>query len=130
MSSVRSIRFSGGVAVAELEGRITAGLAAESVRGGLVETFQKGHKLILVNMADVAYLDSTALGELVAAYSTITRDGGAIKLACCNNWVLQLLKLTRLDSLFEVWDDERGAIASFGSKSHAAQQRRLDEFLD
>jgi anti-sigma B factor antagonist len=118
------------VAIVSITGKVTAGPAADSLRKGLLDLFAQGHKRIVVNLSEITMLDSAGLGELVSAYSSITRDGGAMKLACGNHRVASLLRLTRLDSLFDAFDDEQSAIRSFGARSNSAQRQKLDEFLD
>ena len=75
---------------------------------------QQGHKNLLVNLAKVSYMDSAGLGELVQAYSTVSKQGGKLKLVSPTKRLKDLLVITKLSTVFESFDDEAAAINSFG----------------
>ena len=106
-------RMSGGVAILDLVGRITIGGEANSLRAHIMEAFEHSSKHILLNCEQVAYIDSSGIGELVAAHSSITHGGGRLKLLRPPARLKGLLEMTSLDKLFEILDDEGQAVASF-----------------
>jgi anti-sigma B factor antagonist len=75
----------------------------------------KGKKKILLNLGDVEYIDSAGIGELIQSFTTIRNRGGQMKLVNLNKRVQDLLVMTNLHKVFEIHDDEAGAIKSFGS---------------
>jgi len=105
----------GNVVVLHLTGPITLGQATQKLREIIRDTLAAGRKNILLNMAEVYYMDSSGLGELAAAYTSITHQGGKLKLMKLAPRVKDLVQLTRLYQLFEVFNDEDSAVRSFGS---------------
>jgi anti-sigma B factor antagonist len=103
----------GDVIVLHLQGPITLGEGTRRFRALIQEKLQAGKKNILLNMAEVFYLDSSGLGELVAAYTTTNRQGGKLKLMKLAPRVKDLAQLTKVYQLFEVFDDEDSAVRSF-----------------
>ena len=77
------------------------------------DQLSKGNKKILINLADVSYIDSSGIGELVSAYTAVTNQGGQLKLLNLTKKVHDLLQITKLYTVFDVHDDEAKAIASF-----------------
>jgi len=108
-------RQANGVSVVDVKGRVTLGegnvMLREMIRG-LLET---GSKKILLNLKEVDYMDSSGLGELVKSYTTVKNQGGVLKLVNLSDRVRDLLKATSLILIFEVHQDEPGALASFRS---------------
>ena len=102
-----------GVAVLDLNGRITLGEGSVQLRDAIREMISKGQTRILLNLADVNYIDSSGLGELVSAYTTAKNQGATLKLLKLTKKVHDLLQLTKLYTVFDVSDDEASAIASF-----------------
>ena len=102
-----------GVSVLDLKGRITLGEGSVQIRDAVHELVAKGQKKILLNLGDVNYVDSSGLGELVAAYTTAKRQGAELKLLNLIKKVHDLLQLTKLYTVFDVYDDENIAIGSF-----------------
>ena len=102
-----------GVTVLDLSGRITLGEGSVQLRDAVRNLLGKGQKTILLNMADVNYIDSSGLGELVSAYTTVKNQGAALKLLKLTKKVHDLLQLTKLYTVFDIYDDEATAIASF-----------------
>ena len=102
-----------GVTVLDLSGRITLGEGSVQLRDAVRNLLGKGQKTILLNMADVNYIDSSGLGELVSAYTTVKNQGAVLKLLKLTAKVHDLLQLTKLYTIFDIYDDEATAIASF-----------------
>jgi len=103
----------GNVIVLHLSGPITLGDGTQRFRKLIHDTLQAGKKNILLNMSEVYYLDSSGLGELVAAYTTVTAQGGKLKLMKLTPKVHDLVQLTRVYRIFEVFQDESSAVRSF-----------------
>lgn len=110
-------RSIGDVTILDVGGRITVQEGATRLAQPLTRLLNNPRPQILINMADVSYIDSTALGELVRAYSGAAKRDGAMKLLHVPGPVRQLLTLTRLAGVFELFDSEAEALASFGSAS-------------
>jgi anti-sigma B factor antagonist len=102
-----------GVTVLDLSGRITLGEGSVQLRDAIRGLISKGQKNILLNMADVNYIDSSGLGELVSAFTTAKNQQAEVKLLKLTKKVHDLLQLTKLYTVFDIKDDEAGAIASF-----------------
>lgn len=113
MSVKLSTRQVGEVTVVDASGRITLGDGASTFRDTVRELVGAGNKKLLINMADVTYIDSSGIGELVSGFTTITGQGGQMKLLKLTNRVKDLLQITKLYTVFEVSDDEASAVASF-----------------
>jgi anti-sigma B factor antagonist len=94
-------------------GRITLGEGASTFRDTVRDLAAKGDKKILLNLSDVTYIDSSGIGELVSGFTTVTNHGGVLKLLGLNKRVKDLLQITKLYTVFEVFDDESTAIRSF-----------------
>ena len=102
-----------GVTVLGLSGRITLGEGSVQLRDAIRDLISKGQKGILLDLGDVNYIDSSGLGELVSAYTTAKNQGAALKLLKLTKKVHDLLQLTKLYTVFDIYDDEASAIASF-----------------
>ena len=113
MSAIVKTRQIDGVAVVDVSGRITLGEGSSSVRDSLRELIGKGEKKILLNLSEVSYIDSSGIGELVSAYTTISNQGGTLKLVGLTKRVKDLLQITKLYTVFDVHEDEAHAIRSF-----------------
>jgi anti-sigma B factor antagonist len=105
----------GDVTVIDVAGRITLGEGSSNLRDSLRELAAKGNKKILLNLADVSYIDSSGIGELVAGFTTMTNAGGQLKLLNLTKRVQDLLQITKLYTVFEVFDAEASAVHSFTS---------------
>jgi len=103
----------GEVTVVDASGRITLGDGASTFRDTVRELVGAGNKKLLINMAEVSYIDSSGIGELVSGFTTVTGQGGQMKLLELTNRVKDLLQITKLYTVFEVFDDESQAVASF-----------------
>ena len=102
-----------GVTVVELSGRITLGEGSVQMRDALRDLIAKGQRRILLDLGDVSYIDSSGLGELVSAYTSAKNQSATLKLLKLTKKVHDLLQLTKLYTVFEIFDDEASAIASF-----------------
>jgi anti-sigma B factor antagonist len=103
----------GDVAVVDAAGRITLGEGSSAMRDTLRDMVSKGQKKILLNLSEVSYIDSSGIGELVSGFTTVTNSGGQLKLLGLNKRVKDLLQITKLYTVFDVHEDEAGAIRSF-----------------
>jgi anti-sigma B factor antagonist len=103
----------GDVTVLDASGRITLGEGASAFRDKLRELSANGQKKILLNLGDVSYIDSSGIGELVSGFTTVTNSGGQLKLVGLSKRVKDLLQITKLYTVFEVFDDEAQAVRSF-----------------
>ncbi len=108
---------------------MTLGSDCEQLRELMLKQYDTGTQHLLLDCSKVTTVDSFGLGEMVAAYSAITRRGGAMKLLAPTKRLIELLKTTRLDILLEGYSDEHSAIASFTSLANAKAQQSLSEFL-
>ena len=113
MSMKVNTRQVDGVTVIDLSGRITLGEGSVVLRDIVRDVIGKGEKKILLNLADVTYIDSSGIGELVSAFTTVRNQGGELKLLKLTKKVHDLLQITKLYTVFDVKDDEAEAIASF-----------------
>src|SRR5271154_4402482 len=107
-------RMVGGVTVLDISGRITLGEGNVILREIVRELAEKGEKAIVLNLGEVHYIDSSGVGELVKAHTTIRNKGGQLKLANLNKRLHDLLQMTRLASVFDIEKDESSALKSFG----------------
>ena len=123
-----SQRLSGGVAILDLVGRVTIGQDADSLRIHMMDAFKTSH-YVLLNCEKVTFADSSGIGEMVAAYSSILREGGVVKLLNPHKRMRYLLEVTNLDKVFEILDDEGKAVASFNAANSAPGQQGMNEFL-
>jgi anti-sigma B factor antagonist len=103
------------VAIVRISGRVTLTEGTPEVDDVLQRLVQQGHVRIVLDLEEVPYIDSTALGSLLRTHATVSRRGGAMKLLKVKGHVRELLELTRLLSVFEAFDSEADAIASVTS---------------
>jgi anti-sigma B factor antagonist len=108
-----STRQVGDVTVVDVSGRITLGEGSSALRDLMREMVSKGQKKILLNLGDVSYIDSSGIGELVSGFTTVANNGGQLKLLGLTKRVKDLLQITKLYTVFDVHDDEAGAVRSF-----------------
>jgi anti-sigma B factor antagonist len=102
-----------GVSILDLSGRITLGEGAVQLREAIRELISKGVKKIVVGLGNVNYIDSSGLGELVSSYTTAKNQGADLKLLNLTKKVKDVLQVTKLYTVFDIYDDEASAIASF-----------------
>ena len=103
------------VVIIDLSGQITLGEASAAIRDELRDQVGNGYRKILLNLAEVTYIDSAGLGELTSGYTSVKNRGGALKLLNLTKRVHDLMQITKLYTVFDVHDDEKKAIASFAS---------------
>jgi anti-sigma B factor antagonist len=108
-----SSRQVNGVTIVDLNGRITLGEGSVTVRDTVRDLLAKGNKNIVLNLADVSYIDSSGIGELVSAFTHVRREGGELKLLNLTKKVHDLLQITKLYTVFDIKDDEAAAVAAF-----------------
>lgn len=113
MSVKMTTRQVGDVTVVDAVGRITLGEGASTFRDTVRELAGGGKKKLLLNLAEVSYIDSSGIGEMVSGFTTVTNQGGAVKLLNLTKRVRDLLQITKLYTVFEVFDDEAAAVRSF-----------------
>ena len=113
MTMKSSTRQVDGVTIVDLSGRITLGEGSVVLRDLVRELLSRGNKNILLNLGDVTYIDSSGIGELVSAYTTVRNGGGDLKLLNLTKKVHDLLQITKLYTVFDVRDDEAAAIQAF-----------------
>lgn len=102
-----------GIALLDFKGRITAGEEVAAFRSAFEPIAGKVEPKLILNLKDVDYIDSTGLGAMVLCSTSVKRAGGVAKLLHLNRRNLELLVLTKIDTIFEVFDDEMDAVNSF-----------------
>ncbi|HEY0772052.1 MAG TPA: STAS domain-containing protein [Sphingobacteriaceae bacterium] len=105
------------VTILDLEGNIRLGEGSAELRQALRLLVEKGDKKILLNMAGVSHIDSSGLGELVSSYTTLHKADGELKLVHLSSKVHELMTMTKLLTVFDVFDSESEALESFTGKS-------------
>lgn len=115
MTMKASTRQVNGVTIVDLSGRITLGEGSIILRDTVRDLLGKGNKKILLNLGDVSYIDSSGIGELVSAYTTVRNQGGDLRLLNLTKKVHDLLQITKLYTVFDVKDDETTAVKAFGT---------------
>jgi anti-sigma B factor antagonist len=106
-------RQAGDVTILDLSGDVRIGEGAVSLRDSIRQLTDEGKKKVLLNLAGVKYMDSTGVGELIANYTTITRQGGQLKLLNLTDRIQNLLVITKLLTVFDSYDNEAEALKSF-----------------
>ena len=102
-----------GIIILDLKGRLIVGEPVAALREKIRELCERSSANIILNMAGVDYIDSTGLGGLVISYTSLKKSGGQLKLLNLNRRNIELLVLTKLTTVFEVFDDEQDAVNSF-----------------
>ena len=108
-----SERNSGKVTILSLTGKVTLGEGDVLLKDKLHSLLNQGRKDVLLNLAQVSYVDSAGLGAIVSAYTTMTREGGSLKLANVTKKLQDLLAITKLLTVFDTYDSEAEAIKSY-----------------
>ena len=101
------------VTIVDISGQITLGDETGRLRATVAALVDKGKKKIVLNLAEVSYIDSSGVGELVGSYTTVRSHGGELKLLNLNKKVHDLLQVTKLYTIFDIKDNEFTAIKSF-----------------
>jgi len=125
MSVQLNIRQAEDVSIVDASGRITHGEGAGALRNVLRGLASGGQKKILLNLGGVTYIDSSGLGVLVSSFATETNKGGQLKLLNLTSRVRDLLTITKLLTVFEVFDDETAATRSFVEEVAGAPGARV-----
>jgi anti-sigma B factor antagonist len=110
-----SVRQANGVTIVDCSGGIALGEGRVILKDVVCELLSKGQTKILLNLGDVNYIDSSGIGELVSAFTTVRKQGGDLKLLNLTKKVHDVLQITKLYTVFDVKDDEAGAIKSFNA---------------
>jgi anti-sigma B factor antagonist len=110
-------RVTGDVMVLDLKGRVTQGEGDELLKDKVNSLVNQGYKKILLNLAEVPYIDSAGLGEIVRTYTTVSRQGGSLKLVNLTKRITDLLSITKLLTVFETFDSEEDAVQSFSASA-------------
>jgi anti-sigma B factor antagonist len=119
MHMVTSTRQVGGVTIVDISGRIVLGEESAALRDLVCDLLSKGHRKILFNLGEVTYIDSSGLGHLVGAFTSVRRQQGELKLLNLTNKVHDVLQITRLYTVFDIMDDEAVAVRSFDQSAAA-----------
>lgn len=119
MSLTINVRETGNVVILDLNGRITLGESAASLRDTIREMLDTGQKNILLNLAEVSYIDSSGLGQLVGSFATVSNRGGQLKLLNLQKKLQELMQITKLMTVFDTYTNEGSALRSFGSANTA-----------
>lgn len=106
-------RQAGDVTVLDMSGKITIGEGSVALRTAIRRLLEEGKKRILLNLAGVSYIDSSGIGELVSSYTAINKEGGQLKLLNLTQKIKDLLTITKLLTVFDVYDNEAEALNSF-----------------
>jgi len=106
-------RKKGNVTVFDLKGKILFGDGIDELRQSINSSIKENEKQLVLNFAEVPYLDSTGLGEVVRSYTTLKKEGGTVKIANLTNKVKDLMMVTKLITVFETFNNEDEAVKSF-----------------
>jgi anti-sigma B factor antagonist len=106
-------RTVGDVKILDCSGKITLGEGTMAVRNTVRDVLKSGGKKIILNLAEVNYIDSSGIGELVSTFTTVINQGGQLKLLHLTKKIHELLQITKLLTVFHVFDDEAAAVKSF-----------------
>ena len=106
-------RQAGDVTVLDMNGSIRMGEGSVALRSAIRRLLEEGKKKVLLNLAGVGYMDSSGVGELIANYTTISKEGGQLKLLSLTDKIQNLLVITKLLTVFDVYDNEADALNSY-----------------
>ena len=111
-------RAAGDVIILDLKGRMTLGDGDEVLKDKVNSLVLQGRKKLVLNMSGVPYIDSAGLGEIVRTYTTVSRQGGSLKLLGLTKRITDLLSITKLLTVFETYENEADAVRSFSSSAN------------
>ena len=120
MSLKINIRENADATILDMSGRISLGDALAELRDSIREALAGNQKNILLNLAEVSYIDSSGLGQLIGSYATVTNRGGQMKLLNLQKRVHDLMQITKLVTVFETYTNEEAALKSFAKKEGRA----------
>ncbi len=106
-------RQAGDVTVLDLNGKITIGEGSVALRGAIRRLIEENKKKILLNLAGVGYVDSSGIGELVSSFTSVNKEGGQLKLLNLTQKIQDLLAITKLLTVFDVYENESEALSSY-----------------
>jgi anti-sigma B factor antagonist len=110
-------RAVGDVIVLDLKGRVTLGEGDELLKDKVNSLINQGQRKLVLNLAEVPYIDSAGLGEIVRTYTTVSRQGGSLKLLSLTKRITDLLSITKLLTVFETFESEQDAVKSFAGSA-------------
>jgi anti-sigma B factor antagonist len=113
MSMKVATRQVDGITILDLSGRITLGEGSVTLRDTVHDVLAKGSKKILLNLENINYIDSSGIGEMVSGFTSVRNAGGELKLLNLTKKVHDLLQITKLYTVFDIWDNEASAISAF-----------------
>lgn len=113
MSAKFTEREIGDVTIVEVQGRVTLGEGAAGLRDQIKSLAERGHKKVILNLHETMYFDSSGVGELISGFTTLSNCGAQLKLLKLTKRLEDLLQITKLYTVFEVFDDEAEAVRSF-----------------
>ena len=102
-----------GITILDFKGKITIGVGDVALRDAVLEALDAGSRNLLINLKDVSTIDSSGVGELVSSYTTVTNQSGTLRLLNIPPKVMDVLQITQLITVFDSFDDEDEAVASF-----------------
>jgi len=123
MKMTTSTRRAGAVTVVDISGQIKLGEESAALRDLVCDLLSKGHKQILLKLGDLNYIDSSGLGALVSACTSVRKQGGELKLLNLTNKISDLMQITKLYTVFDITNDEAAAVRSFAQPAAAAADR-------
>ena len=112
-------RTIGDVAILDIKGRVQLGDGDELLKDKVNSLLNQGRKKIVLNLAEVPYIDSAGLGEVVRTFTTVSRQGGSLKLLNLTKRITDLLAITKLLTVFDTYDSEQDAVQSFSASAKA-----------
>jgi anti-sigma B factor antagonist len=121
MKMTISTRQVGGITILDIGGRIVLGEESASLRDVIRDLLKNGHKQMLFNLGDVAYIDTTGLGSLVGAFTTVRKQGGDLKLLNLPEKFAGVMQITKLYKVFDIMNDEAAAVKSFSQSTAKAR---------
>ena len=112
-------RTQGAVVLIDVSGKLVAGDDNGQIKDKVNSLINQGQKKLVLNLADVPYIDSAGLGEIVRTYTTVSRQGGSLKLLSLTKRITDLLSITKLLTVFETFESEQEAVKSFAGSAKA-----------
>ena len=120
MNMTATTRQIGSVTIVDISGRIVLGEESAALRELVCNLLDKGHRQILLNLGDVHYIDSSGLGSLVSAFTSVRKQNGELKLLNLTNKVHDVLQIAKLYTVFDITNDETEGVKSFGQSTGAS----------
>ena len=120
MNMTATTRQIGSVTIVDISGRIVLGEESAALRELVCNLLDKGHRQILLNLGDVHYIDSSGLGSLVSAFTSVRKQNGELKLLNLTNKVHDVLQIAKLYTVFDITNDETEGVKSFGQSTAAS----------